>query len=64
MRFESSLVEVLPKFVGSGKGSRRFLMEVVTIEQILLVRQVAELVGGGHLELIVLQRCQHHSAVL
>ena len=39
-------------------------MDVVTIEQVLLIRQVAELVGGGHLELIVLQRCQHHGAVL
>lgn len=37
---------------------------VVVVVQVLLVGQVAELVGGGHLELVVLQRCQHQGGVL
>ena len=65
MRLVSSLVEVLPQFIGSGKRSRWLLVvDVVAIEQVLLVWQVTELVGSGHLELIVLQRCQHHGAIL
>ena len=58
MSFESSsLVEILSEFVCPGKWLLwRGLF--VTIEQVLLIRQVAELVGGGYLKLVVLQRCQ------
>ena len=54
-----SLVEVLSELVGPGEG-----LLGVAVEEVLLVGQVAELVGGGHLELVVLQWCQHHGGVL
>ena len=53
-----------------GRGLELLLRNVVVVVgrgavvEVLLVRKVAELVGGRHAELVVLERRQHHGAVL
>ena len=58
MWFLIPLVKILSEFVSPGKGL------FVAVEEVLLVWQVAELVGGAHLELVVLQRSQQQRGVL
>ena len=58
MWFLIPLVKILSEFVSPGKGL------FVAVEEVLLVWQVAELVGGAHLELVVLQWGEEESAVL
>ena len=67
-RLQPPLVEVLPELAGPGEGLLLLLvllrLAVVAVEEVLLVGQVAELVGGAHLELVVLQRRQQQRRVL
>ena len=58
MWFLIPLVKILSEFVSPGKGL------FVAVEEVLVVWQVAELVGGAHLELVVLQRRQQQRGVL
>ena len=58
MWFLIPLVKILSEFVSPGKGL------FVAVEEVLVVWQVAELVGGAHLELVVLERCEEQCAVL
>ena len=58
MWFRIPLVKILSEFVSPGKGL------FVAVEEVLLIWQVAELVGGAHLELVVLQRRQQQRRVL
>ena len=58
MWFLIPLVKILSEFVSPGKGL------FVAVEEVLLIWQVAELVGGAHLELVVLQWGEEESAVL
>ena len=58
MWFLIPLVKILSEFVSPGKGL------FVAVEQVLLIWQVAELIGGAHLELVVLERCEEEGAVL
>ena len=51
MWFLIPLVKILSEFVSPGKGL------FVAVEEVLLIWQVAELVCGAHLELVVLQWC-------
>ena len=66
-RLQPPLVEVLPELAGPGEGLLLLVLlrlAVVAVEEMLLVGQVAELVGGAHLELVVLQRRQQQRRVL
>ena len=69
-RLQPPLVEVLPELAGPGEGLLLLLLlvllrlAVVAVEEVLVVGQVAELVGGAHLELVVLQRRQQQRGVL
>ena len=59
------LAKVLPELAGAGEGLELGgVIVVVVVEEMLLVGQVAELVGGGHLELVVLHRRQHQCGIL
>ena len=58
MWFLIPLVKILSEFVSPGKGL------FVAVEQILVIWQVAELIGGAHLELVVLQWGEEECAVL
>ena len=58
MWFLIPLVKILSEFARPGKGL------FVAVEEVLLIWQVAELVGGAHLELVVLQWGQEQCAVL
>ena len=58
MWFLIPLVKILSEFVSPGKGL------FVAVEEVLLIWQVAELVCGAHLELVVLQWCEEQCAVL
>ena len=58
MCFVIPLVQILSEFVSPGKGL------FVAVEEVLLIWQVAELVCGAHLELVVLQWCEEQCAVL
>ena len=58
MWFLIPLVKILSEFVSPGKGL------FVAVEEVLLIWQVAELVGGAHLELVVLQWGEEECAVL
>ena len=58
MWFLIPLVKILSEFVSPGKGL------FVAVEQVLLIWQVAELIGGAHLELVVLQWGEEECAVL
>ena len=58
MWFRIPLVKILSQFVSPGKGL------LVAVEEVLLIWQVAELVGGAHLELVVLQWGEEECAVL
>ena len=58
MWFLIPLVKILSEFARPGKGL------FVAVEEVLLIWQVAELVGGAHLELVVLQRRQQQRRVL
>ena len=68
-RLQPPLVEVLPELAGPGEGLLLLVLvllrlAVVAVEKVLVVGQVAELVGGAHLELVVLQRRQQQRGVL
>ena len=68
-RLQPPLVEVLPELAGPGEGLLLLVLvllrlAVVAVEEVLVVGQVAELVGGAHLELVVLQRRQQQRGVL
>ena len=58
MWFLIPLVKILSEFARPGKGL------LVAVEEVLLIWQVAELVCGAHLELVVLQWGQEECAVL
>ena len=59
--------KVLAEFAGASEGLAVGLFgvgAVVVVVEVLLIRQVAELVRGRHLELVVLQRRQQQRRVL
>ena len=58
MWFLIPLVKILSEFVSPGKGL------FVAVEEVLLIWQVAELVCGAHLELVVLQWCEEQCTIL